>query len=391
MKFILTLALLLAIGFVTPVSAQIDVKIAYLKGWRALPPTLSNLDPIPDDEGLSGAQLGREDNATTGKFLKQSYELLPFEASPDDDLTAIAREALDASDFLVLNATRADVLMIADMPEAQGKLIFNASAPDNDLRSDACRANVFHTLPSRAMLSDALAQFAVQKKWTDWALITGPREEDQAFAASLDASAGKFGVRIRDRKTWTFDADMRRNASAEVPLFTQSFPEHDMLIVADEANDYARYVMFNTWDPRPIGGSEGVVPAAWHRAVEQHGAAQLQSRFQELAARPMRSIDWAAWAAVRSIGEAVTRTNATDPASVRAFLYSDAFELGGFKGRKLSFRNWNGQLRQPIPLAHPGALVALAPLEGFLHRVNELDTLGLDEPESNCAALGSNE
>ena len=160
--------------------------------------------------------------------------------------------------------------------------------------------------------------------------------------------------------------------------------------MADEANDFARYVMYNTWDPRPIAGSEGIVPAAWHASVEQHGAAQLQSRFFDHAGRSMRAVDWAAWAAVRTIGEAVTRTNAADPATLRDFILSDAFELGGFKGRKLSYRPWNGQLRQPIPLAHPRALIALAPVEGFLHRVNELDTLGLDEPESGCTVMGEN-
>ena len=67
---------------------------------------------------------------------------------------------------------------------------------------------------------------------------------------------------------------------------------------------------------------------------------------------------------------------------------SDEFELAGFKGRPLTFRAWNGQLRQPIPLVHPRALAAQAPLEGFLHHRNELDSLGLDQPESACAAFG---
>lgn len=368
--------------------AELEINISYLKGWRDLPPTLSNLDPIPGDEGLSGAELGRNDNATTGRFLKQHYRLRSFEADRGDDLTALARDALATSDFLVVNASRRDLLAIADLPEADGKLIVNAGAADNDLRSIACRANVLHTLPSRAMLADALAQFAVRKKWTDWVMIVGPLATDRALAASIEASANKFGVRIREQKVWVFDADMRRNASQEVPLFTQGLPDHDLLVIADEANDFARYVLYNTWEPRPVAGSEGVVAAAWHRAVEQHGAAQLQKRFRKLAGRDMRSIDWAAWAGVRSLGEAVTRTNSADPARVREFILGDHFELGGFKGRKLSFRRWNGQLRQPIPLAHPRALVALAPLEGFLHRVNELDTLGLDEPESACTALG---
>ena len=375
------------LALAAPLRAEIDVTIVYLEGWRERPPTLSNLDEVPEDEGLRGAELGTEDNATTGKFLKHNYALEPFVAD-EDDFLSVAKAALAKADFLIVNASAADVLAVADLAEAKGKILINAGSPQTSLRSESCRANVFHTLPSRAMLSDALAQFAVRKKWTDWALIAGPQEADRAFAAALEASATKFGLRLRGRKDWTFDADMRRSAASEVPLFTQEFRDHDMLVIADEANDFARYVMYNTWDPRPVAGSEGIVPSAWHASVEQHGAAQLQSRFRDLAGRDMRAIDYAAWAAARSIGEAVTRTNSADPETIRAFLLSDAFELGGFKGRKLGYRTWNGQLRQPIPLAHPGAVIALAPMEGFLHRVNEMDTLGLDEPESACPGMG---
>jgi ABC transporter substrate binding protein (PQQ-dependent alcohol dehydrogenase system) len=136
-----------------------------------------------------------------------------------------------------------------------------------------------------------------------------------------------------------------------------------------------------------VAGSEGLRAVTWHRVVEQWGAAQLQSRFTKLADRPMLDRDYAAWAAVRAIGEAVTRTGAADAGTLRSFMLSDAFELAGFKGSPLTFRTWNGQLRQPIPLVHERALVAQAPLEGFLHQRNELDTLGLDQPESGCTAF----
>ena len=49
---------------------------------------------------------------------------------------------------------------------------------------------------------------------------------------------------------------------------------------------------------------------------------------------------------------------------------------------------WNGQMRQPIPLVHPRGLVATAPFEGFLHPNTELDTLGFDRPESECRING---
>jgi YVTN family beta-propeller protein len=50
----------------------------------------------------------------------------------------------------------------------------------------------------------------------------------------------------------------------------------------------------------------------------------------------------------------------------------------------LSVRPWDHQVRQAILLAAPHSVVADAPIEGFLHRTNQLDTLGDDEPESAC-------
>lgn len=121
--------------------------------------------------------------------------------------------------------------------------------------------------------------------------------------------------------------------------------------------------------------------------VEQSGAAQLQSRFVELAGRDMTPEDFGAWVAMRSIGEAVTRTGKADATSIRSHVLSDDFELAAFLGRPLSYRGWDGQLRQPIPLVTAEALVAQAPLEGFLHEVNEMDTLGVDRRESECRAF----
>lgn len=118
------------------------------------------------------------------------------------------------------------------------------------------------------------------------------------------------------------------------------------------------------------------------------GAVQLQNRFEKQAERNMQSRDYAAWTAIRAIGEAVTRSNAADPATLRAYMLSDAFQLDGFKGRALTFRHWNGQMRQPIAVANARALVTLAPVEGFLHQRNETDSLGMDEPESACKAFG---
>jgi ABC transporter substrate binding protein (PQQ-dependent alcohol dehydrogenase system) len=65
---------------------------------------------------------------------------------------------------------------------------------------------------------------------------------------------------------------------------------------------------------------------------------------------------------------------------------SPQFELAAFKGVGLSLRSWNGQLRQPVLLATPKLLVSVSPQPGFLHQFSELDTLGIDKPETKCTA-----
>lgn len=371
----------------TAAKEPLPVSMGWLKVVEAAPPILSNLAPPPADRGLAGARLGREDNATTGGFMGHDYRLTETIVPEGGDALAAARNALAATPVLLVDAPAETLVHIADLPEAQGALIFNVARGEDSLRGADCRANLLHTAPSDSMLTDALMQFIAWRQWSDLVLIEGEHPGDAGFTAALEASATKFGQTIAARKTWAFDADMRRNASAEVPLFTQDLGDYDLLLLSDTLDDFDRYIPFNTWLPRPTGGTEGIVPAAWSPAVEQSGAAQLQSRFLALAGREMDAADYAAWAAIRSVGEAVTRTNSADPATLRAFLLSGQFQLAGFKGRAQSFRDWNGQMRQPIPLVSDRAVIALAPIEGFMHQVTELDTLGTDRAESPCSAF----
>ena len=236
------------------------------------------------------------------------------------------------------------------------------------------------------MLADSLAQWLKVRRLDDWLLLKGQRPADEAFASAMKRSAKRFGMNIVEEKAYTFDTDLRRSAQTEMPPFTRS-DDYDVVVVADESGDFGEYVPYNTWLPRPVVGTQGLTPVAWHRVVESWGAAQLQNRFDEQAGRWMNSEDYAAWAAVRAIGEAVTKGASPGPKAMQQLLLSDDFELAAYRGRPLTFRSWNRQLRQPIPLVHPRALVSQSPQEGFLHQVNELDTLGFDAPESQCKPL----
>ncbi|RID92349.1 branched-chain amino acid ABC transporter substrate-binding protein [Gemmobacter lutimaris] len=368
-------------------AASVDVQVIYLRQQVVPAPVLSNLDPVPEDLGIAGANLALAEVAATGKFLGETYALTVIDVPPDGDFAAATREALAGAGLVLVDATAAELLAVADTPEAADKLLFNVASGDEALRSADCRANLLHTIPEDGARTDALMQVLAAKRWSKLALITGPKAADLVYADHLRRSAAKFGLTLVGEKAWSFDTDLRRAATVELPPFTQDLPDHDVLLVADETDDFGRYVENNTWLPRPVAGSEGMEPLGWTHVMEQWGAVQLQNRFEETAGRDMQSRDYAAWAAIRAIGEAVIRTGSADPATLRSYMLSDTFKLDGFKGRGLSFRHWNGQMRQPIAVANARALVTLAPVEGFLHQRNETDTLGLDEPESQCHAF----
>jgi len=154
--------------------------------------------------------------------------------------------------------------------------------------------------------------------------------------------------------------------------------------VADEAGNFGDELSYRTQDPRPVAGTQGMVPSAWARSMDEYGSTQLQSRFLRLAHRWMTNRDYGAWLAVRAVGEAALRSGSIDPATVIAYLRGPDFQLAGYKGPQFSFRPWDGQLRQPVLLADARSLVSISPQRGFLHQVNVLDTLGVDQPETQC-------
>lgn len=372
---------------------KISVDITYLeqKVERLLP--LSLLDPvdIPDD-GFAGARLGQEDNQTTGGFLGHDYKLENISVPIDGDVVDAAKTALDqGARLLVVDATADALLAIADLPEASEALIFNAGAEDDRLRRDDCRVNLFHIIPSRAMKADALAQYLVWKRWREWFLVHGTQADDQAMQAALERAAIKFGAEIVETRDYEYEATARRTDSGHVqvqtqlPVFMQNAEEHDVVVIADESDVFGEYLPYRTWDPRPIAGTQGLRPTAWHRSHEQWGGTQMQARFEDSAGRWMTEKDYAAWLAVRSIGEAVTRTNSADPNVLLDYLRGDDFEIAAFKGEGLTFRTWNNQMRQPILLVAPRVLISVSPQDEFLHQRTPLDTLGFDQPESNCA------
>lgn len=381
--------LLLAMALGTARAAEpATVSIAYLAlaPKRVTPQTV--VAPPPTDEGVQGARLALQDNQTTGRFLNQTYAMSEAIEPDEARVLATARALFEGgAKVIVADLPAALLVQVADLPGASGAAILNATAPDDSLRGANCRANVFHLLPSRAMLADALMQFLAVKRWRNILLVQGPSDEDRAYADALRRAARKFQVRIVADKPWTFVRGAQRTdtghmgIAAEAARFTQGV-SYDVLVVADTALDnFGDDLAYRTTDPRPIAGTHGLVPTAWAPPFEQWGATQLQLRFLRQANRLMTPRDFGAWMAVRAIGEAATRGSAGD---VAGYLRSPQFEMAAFKGARLTFRRWDGQLRQPVLLADARSLVGVSPQPGYLHQFSELDTLGIDQPETSC-------
>ncbi|ACA18002.1 conserved hypothetical protein [Methylobacterium sp. 4-46] len=370
-------------------AAQAVVAVHYLERRVDRPVPLNNEEPVPEDQGLRGAELGLRDAQATGRFVGLGFSLNSTVVGPGEDIRAALSRILaaQAPRFVVVNAPAGDLLALADAEAAGGTVFLNIGAADTRLRDQDCRARVLHLLPSRAMLTDALVQFLVAKRWTRLLLLSGPAPADALYAESLRRSARKFGARVvAEARFDPQGADIRDSAAQELALASRG-PEHDVVAVADEAGAFGASLVYNTASPRPVVGTHGLTPTAWGRPVEAWAAAQLQTRFRKLAGRPMDAVDYAGWLAVHAVGEAAAQLRSADPDAIADLLLSGRFELGGFKGRALSFRPWSGELRQPVFLLWPGAVAATAPLAGFLHQRTELDTLGLDQPESACRAM----
>jgi ABC transporter substrate binding protein (PQQ-dependent alcohol dehydrogenase system) len=280
-------------------------------------------------------------------------------------------------------------------PGGQGVILVNAAAPEDSLRGAQCARHLLHTLPSHAMQADALAQLLAARKWAKPLVLHGTSAADLALLKAFTRSAKRFGLKPVAQRPFKQSNDPRERELGNVRLLTAN-ADYDVIVVLDADGEFARDLPFRSVLPRPVLGSAGLVAQAWSPWYERNGAPQLNKRFFKLAKRPMGSYDWATWLAGRALVEAavasaaVTAGSGNPPAAGVAaqlqLLRQGTLEFDGYKGQRLSFRAWDGQLRQPMLLMQERTMGDMVPIEGFLHAKTALDTLGFDAPETECKA-----
>lgn len=333
---------------------------------------------------LPGAQVAIDEANQIGSFLGLRFALEHYRGRDLKSLLSKLAEWRDTNARFVLVDLPAEITAtLAAESGDKDLLLFNISAPQDSIRGAQCQPQLMHTFPSHAMLTDALVQYLVSKNWRELFALQGELPADAAWTSALRRSARRFGAELVDERPFRIGNDPRRRERNNIALLTAG-KSYDVVIVADAEGEFGRYVPYQTKAARPVAGTTGLVPQAWTWVWERHGAPQLNERFSALANRQMQSADWAAWVAVKAIAQAAVRTRSTEFTEISAFLKSDDLNLDGGKGPALSFRSWDNQLRQPILLSTHDAVIARAPIEGFLHPRNTLDTLGADAGESAC-------
>ena len=287
---------------------------------------------------------------------------------------------------VVLELPAAGVAAVAAAARGKDVILFNAAAPEDILRAAQCAPNLLHTLPSHAMQMDAIAQLLVARKWAKPLVLVGPTPGDALLLAAWQRAARRFGVKPVAQRNFKLSNDPRERDLGNVRLLT-SDREYDAVVVLDAQGEFAREVPYQTVLPRPVLGSNGITAQAWHALWERDGAPQLSRRFLLKASRPMGSYDWATWIAARAATEVASTFPKAPIAQQLQALRQAAVSMDGYKGQRLTFRAWDGQLRQTLLLAYGTGVAATAPLEGFLHPRTTLDTLGYDAPETGCKAV----
>ncbi|MFH1043967.1 MAG: ABC transporter substrate-binding protein [Pseudomonadota bacterium] len=368
---------------------------------------------VPDDpsyeskrleKSYPGHPLGRPKAGAEVAIAQSSFQLakgglkIALQDVPLDDVQQARAQILALAQkgvrHFLLDLPGATAVELSKALRTTDVLLFNVSAPEDSLRRAACSANLFHTLPDESMTAHAIAQFLTARRWTKVLLLTSTVAADASRIAATRQAIKRYGLRLVADKTFKLSNDPRERELGNVALLTAGI-DADVVWVVDTDGEFANSVPYRTNLPRPVVGSAGLVAEAWQTSWERYGGPQLSRRFQKLTNRPMAGADWAALIATKAIIEVALKL--PDAREHRRALRSPDLVLDAFKGVRLSFRPWDQQLRQPVFLAHGGiggGIAAVAPIEGFLHPKNNLDTLGADEKESPCRlsddAIGGN-
>lgn len=385
----LALAALLMGSAIPALAADVLVGYVGLKDDLRYHPEVAytRIEISPALKPVEGAMLGLDDMKIVTDAANITVKLDAYEAADASEaIQKVAAMAQVGERFAILDLPGDIVAQVATATKDLPITLVNATAPQDALRA-LCLPNLMHSGASDRMISDTYTQFLRHRNWTRVLMLVGKEPRDKEMADAFQASAERLRLQIIDRKEFTTSTDPANREENNTMLITGG-KDYDVVYIADSLGDYARYLNYATQLPRPVIGSTGLTAAEWHWSWDRDGATQVTLRFQRMAegGRVMSPQDWSTWIAAKSIATAYAKARSDDPVKIDAYIKGNRFVIDGSKGYRMNFRAWDRQLRMPMVLATSNAVTEAAPFPEFLHQTNELDTLGVDEPESKCKA-----
>ncbi len=189
---------------------------------------------------VDGARIALRESRIRGRALGLRFELVETELAPDAGAVEAVRAAAPRAVLLDLPLDEVEAV-VAALGGRDDLILFNIRHADDRLRAQGCAPALLHTLPSRAMLADALAQYLAVQNWRRILVLAGEDAASVASAAAFTRAAQKFGLRIVDTKTFELTNDPRRRDRNNVALLTGG-ADHDVVFLADEIGEFGRYV-----------------------------------------------------------------------------------------------------------------------------------------------------
>ena len=105
------------------------------------------------------------------------------------------------------------------------------------------------------------------------------------------ASAARFGGKVVEDKVYDLPPGARnldsghQQMQAQIPMETQGAPEHDVVWVINSDDDFGDYLLYRTYMPRPVVGTQGLQAIAWDKSYTESGAMHFQNAIPRIAKR----------------------------------------------------------------------------------------------------------
>jgi ABC-type branched-subunit amino acid transport system substrate-binding protein len=359
---------------------------------------------------LMGAQLGAEEASITAGMFNTKVELLSEAGATAANIVSVAEKLIAQPDLAALIGALDDqtTSLLSDFAQQRRVVFLNTAARGGALRGDKCHRHTFHVEADLAMYVHAVGQWLLRNNRKRWYFVVASnplaQETYQRASHLLQAGGGtelgRFDSALGQRD---YQAMLAGLAALQAEAIFVALMGQDLIqflrqykaagaapLVAGAPLDIPAM-----WQAAPEH-LHGVWATAWYHQLERFSARELNRRFVARFGKPADGYAWANWAAVKMTVEGMLRSASTEPAALVQYLEGSP-PFDGHKGRALTFRDWNHQLRQPLyvvkvreaPPQNPWDLLELvdevpSPAARGKAVWEVLDTLGEAKSESAC-------